>query len=55
LLLELNEKRALFELRYFLHGGARLAATKPNQQALHQALQPLFEPEFSESSYGFRP
>jgi group II intron reverse transcriptase/maturase len=25
------------------------------QQALHQKLQPLFEPEFSESSYGFRP
>jgi group II intron reverse transcriptase/maturase len=25
------------------------------QQALHQVVQPLFEPEFSESSYGFRP
>jgi group II intron reverse transcriptase/maturase len=25
------------------------------QQALHQVLQPLFEPDFSESSYGFRP
>ena len=25
------------------------------QQALHQALSPLFEPNFSESSYGFRP
>src|ERR1035437_3481119 len=25
------------------------------QQALHQVLQPLFEPEFSGSSYGFRP
>lgn len=25
------------------------------QQALHQVLQGLFEPEFSESSYGFRP
>lgn len=25
------------------------------QHALHQVLQPLFEPEFSESSYGFRP
>jgi len=24
------------------------------QQALHQVMQPLFEPEFSESSYGFR-
>lgn len=25
------------------------------QQALHQVLQPLYEPEFSKSSYGFRP
>ena len=25
------------------------------QHALHQVMQPLFEPEFSESSYGFRP
>src|ERR1700758_4510595 len=25
------------------------------QQALHQILQPLFDPGFSESSYGFRP
>ena len=25
------------------------------QQALHQVLSPLFEPDFSESSYGFRP
>jgi group II intron reverse transcriptase/maturase len=25
------------------------------QQALHQTLQPLFDPGFSESSYGFRP
>ncbi|MGH8831861.1 MAG: group II intron reverse transcriptase/maturase [Polaromonas sp.] len=25
------------------------------QQALHQAMQPLFEPVFSEGSYGFRP
>jgi RNA-directed DNA polymerase len=25
------------------------------QQALHQVLQPLFEPVFSEGSYGFRP
>ncbi|MEX3557518.1 MAG: reverse transcriptase domain-containing protein, partial [Burkholderia sp.] len=25
------------------------------QQALHQVLQPIFEPEFSESSFGFRP
>jgi len=25
------------------------------QQALHQVLQPVFEPDFSEASYGFRP
>jgi RNA-directed DNA polymerase len=25
------------------------------QQALHQVISPLFEPDFSESSYGFRP
>lgn len=25
------------------------------QQALHQVLMPLFDPDFSESSYGFRP
>jgi retron-type reverse transcriptase len=25
------------------------------QQALHQVLQPIFEPTFSEGSYGFRP
>jgi RNA-directed DNA polymerase len=25
------------------------------QQAVHQVLQPVFEPQFSESSYGFRP
>jgi RNA-directed DNA polymerase len=25
------------------------------QQAVHQVLQPLFEPTFSEASYGFRP
>jgi RNA-directed DNA polymerase len=25
------------------------------QQALHQVLQPLFEPEFSDGSFGFRP
>lgn len=25
------------------------------QQALHQVLQPLFDPKFSSSSYGFRP
>jgi RNA-directed DNA polymerase len=25
------------------------------QQALHQVMQPLFDPEISQSSYGFRP
>ncbi|MCD6707920.1 MAG: group II intron reverse transcriptase/maturase [Thiobacillus sp.] len=25
------------------------------QQALHQVMQPIFEPEFSDASYGFRP
>ncbi len=25
------------------------------QQAINQVLQPLFEPEFSDNSYGFRP
>ena len=25
------------------------------QQAMHQAMQPVFDPDFSESSYGFRP
>jgi RNA-directed DNA polymerase len=25
------------------------------QQTLHQVMQPLFDPEFSQSSYGFRP
>ena len=25
------------------------------QQALHQVLNPLFEPEFSDHSFGFRP
>ena len=25
------------------------------QQAIHQVLEPIFDPEFSESSYGFRP
>ncbi len=25
------------------------------QQALHQVLSPIFDPEFSKSSYGFRP
>ena len=25
------------------------------QQAMHQVLSPLFDPDFSETSYGFRP
>ena len=25
------------------------------QQALHQALQPIFDPTFADESYGFRP
>src|SRR6201988_2094273 len=41
-------------------GGVRIlgipcALDRLIQQALHQILQPLFDPEFSESSYGFRP
>ena len=41
-------------------GGVRIlgipcALARLIQQALHQTLQPLFEPGFSESSYGFRP
>lgn len=41
-------------------GGVRIlgipcALDRLIQQALHQILQPLFEPWFSESSYGFRP
>lgn len=41
-------------------GGVRIlgipcALDRLIQQALHQTLQPLFEPGFSESSYGFRP
>ena len=41
-------------------GGVRIlgipcALDRLIQQALHQILQPLFDPGFSESSYGFRP
>lgn len=41
-------------------GGARVLGVptvvdRLIQQALHQVLQPIFEPCFSESSYGFRP
>ena len=41
-------------------GGARVlgiptVVDRLIQQALHQVLQPMFEPAFSESSYGFRP
>ena len=41
-------------------GGLRLlgiptAVDRLIQQALHQVLQPIFEPTFSEASYGFRP
>ena len=64
-------KRALLEGRYVPHPVRRVDIPKPNggvrtlgvptvvdrliQQALHQVLQPLFEPTFSEGSYGFRP
>jgi group II intron reverse transcriptase/maturase len=41
-------------------GGVRTLGTptlvdRLNQQALHQVLSPIFEPDFSASSYGFRP
>jgi RNA-directed DNA polymerase len=41
-------------------GGVRIlgipcALDRLIQQAIHQILQPLFDPGFSESSYGFRP
>ena len=64
-------KRALLEGRYLPRPVRRVDIPKPAggvrtlgvptlvdrliQQALHQVLQPLFEPTFSDSSYGFRP
>jgi len=35
--------------------GIPTVADRLIQQALHQVLQPMFEPDFSEASYGFRP
>jgi RNA-directed DNA polymerase len=64
-------KRALLEGRYVPQAVRRVDIPKPSggmrtlgvptvvdrliQQALHQVLQPLFEPTFSEGSFGFRP
>lgn len=64
-------KRALLDGRYVPRPVRRVDIPKPSggvrtlgvptvvdrliQQALHQVLQPLFEPTFSAGSYGFRP
>jgi RNA-directed DNA polymerase len=64
-------RQALLEGRYLPRPVRRVDIAKPSggvrtlgvptvidrliQQALHQVLQPLFEPTFSDASYGFRP
>src|SRR5690606_25100753 len=64
-------KRALLEGSYIPSAVRRVDIPKPNggmrtlgvptvvdrliQQALHHVLQPIFEPTFSDGSYGFRP